>query len=592
MGLSNHQGQQHISSALQVAFNQIREGVVIADLSGQVCFMNRVAQELLGHEAQTKVDTSISLNELLTFVNQDTGVVVRPTMDELLSPHYIELLEEQTYMRRLPDYDFPFVMEAVVSKVAMEDDNQDVPKLVTLTFKDDSQRIALLASVKFHRKCDGLTGLANRFEFEHQLQEYIQDAKVNHRTHCVCLTNIDQMKLINDSVGHVAGDELIRQVASRLKNSIRSNDILARLGGDEFALLLWKVDVKTASEIVDKFRQSISDFQFSWDDKNFVISASFGLVSIDSRTDSWVSVLSQADSACQQAKLDGRNQVKVYCEQDSQLLMYRSQVEWVSKLATAIQDERFELFQQKVIGLGNYENESHYEFLIRLREVDGSIISPALFLPAAERYSLATIIDRWVIRSAFTWLSGNSHLPIKHININLSGLSIVQKEFFTYLMDLFKKYQVPPEKVCFEITETAAIENFNKAREFIARVKSLGCYIALDDFGSGMCSFAYLKNLPVDYVKIDGEFVKGLGDDEVSYTMVKSINDIAHVMGLKTIAEFVENKAIEDVLETIGVDYAQGYGIQKPIPLSKLAPYPAQMNQRDEKMISTTVVKT
>ncbi|MCO7224215.1 bifunctional diguanylate cyclase/phosphodiesterase [Pleionea sp. CnH1-48] len=559
-----------LAEVLAVALEQVQEAILIVESDGRLCFVNQMAEDLLGI-----VDYEDSyVQDVLCFVNKVTQEQQSPSIDQYLSPFFVEQLSQTTMIHRGNDYTFPFLMKVTsISPTSSESDK------VVISFSDETQMNSLLESVSFHRKHDALTGLANRMALERQLQEAIQDARINDSVHCLCFINIDQTKLINDSVGHLAGDEMIREVAECLKARVRSNDMLARLGGDEFALLLKQQQLNEAHRVATKLSSALSDFCFNWDDRRFVVSVSIGIVEIDLHSDSWVSVLSKADSACQKAKSKGRNQIKLYNEQDNELATHRSEVEWVSKLVSALHGNCFQLFQQRVFGLGVNQGQDHCEVLIRMTESDGHIVSPGFFLPAAERYNMAGMIDRWVVLNTMRWMAENRRLPVERININLSALSILQDDFIEYIESLFDTYLLPPENICFEITETAAIANYSRARSFIEQVKAMGCFIALDDFGTGMCSFAYLKNLPVDYLKIDGEFVKGLERDSVSRTMVRSINDIAHAMNIKTVAEYVENEAIKQILEDIQIDYAQGFGLAKPAPLKELRDHSALLTQ-------------
>jgi len=421
---------------------------------------------------------------------------------------------------------------------------------------------------------DALTGLANRNEFEHRLKDAITASKLRHIQHGLMYLDLDQFKIINDTCGHVAGDELLRQLSILLNSQIRETDTLARLGGDEFGILLDNCPIDTATTIAQNIISKVSDFIFQWQSKSIDITASVGLVAINNKSRNVSSVLSSADIACYTAKDLGRNRIYIYKEDDKELLRRHGEMQWVSRIRTAITNNEFELFRQNMMILGKTETEAmtahpSFEFLIRLKDNNGEIIPPGAFIPAAERYNLMPDLDRWVIDRAFRYLSDNFQRIISSENpvyafINLSGASLSDDKFFDYIRDKFKEYNLNQKIVCFEITETAAITNLQLAIDFIRDIKEQGCSFALDDFGSGLSSFTYLKNIPVDFLKIDGSFVRNMIYDNMDEAFVIAINQLGHVADLKTIAEFVENEQTLDMLNKIGVDYAQGYGIHLP----------------------------
>lgn len=423
---------------------------------------------------------------------------------------------------------------------------------------------------------DALTGLANRNEFEHRLKDAITLSKLRHIQHGLMYLDLDQFKIINDTCGHVAGDELLRQLSIVLNNQIRETDTLARLGGDEFGILLDNCTIETAITISENIISKVNDFTFQWQGKSIDISTSIGLVGINSKSRNVSSVLSCADIACYTAKDLGRNRIHVYKEDDKELLRRHGEMQWVSRIRTAILNDDFVLYRQNMVALNQDEFDSDsgskqqsFEFLIRLKENKGEIIPPGAFIPAAERYNLMPDLDRWVIDRAFRYLSENYHRIISdetpvYAFINLSGASLSDDTFFEYIRNKFKEYKLDQKIVCFEITETAAITNFQRAIDFIRDIKQQGCLFALDDFGSGLSSFTYLKNIPVDFLKIDGSFVRNMLYDDMDKAFVMAINQLGHVANLKTIAEFVENEQTLEMLKTIGVDFAQGYGIHLP----------------------------
>ena len=420
---------------------------------------------------------------------------------------------------------------------------------------------------------DALTSLVNRNEFERRLTQALESAHEKGLTHALLYLDLDQFKVINDTCGHAAGDELLKQLASVLKRQIRDKDTLARLGGDEFGVLLEKCPFEFAKDVAEKLRRVIEDYRFNWSNKAFGIGVSIGLVGISKTSGNVNDILSTADMACYAAKDLGRNRIYIYRENDLDLVRRRKEMKWVSHIKYALEQNHFRLYRQVIIPLVNHDGAKHYELLVRLQNDQGEIVPPGAFIPAAERYNLMPALDRWVIRTAFSYLAAlpdigdcNKKNPSTYF-INLSGASLSDDSFYEFVREQLYSHKIPPQRVCFEITETAAISNFSKAIEFIRDIKNEGCCFALDDFGSGLSSFTYLRDIPVDYLKIDGTFVQNMLDDAMGCAIVESITQVGHVAGLKIISEFVESDAIRQKLTEIGVDYAQGYGIEAPSPL-------------------------
>ncbi|MFT5541489.1 MAG: diguanylate cyclase (GGDEF)-like protein [Glaciecola sp.] len=418
---------------------------------------------------------------------------------------------------------------------------------------------------------DSLSGLVNRRGFEHLLNQAMQSKNPEL---VLCYLDLDQFKIINDTCGHTAGDELISQISHLLHKHIRSNDILARLGGDEFGILMQHFDIGDASLVAQKLIDQIGQYRFFWEGKPFAITVSIGIASITDKIQNTNDLLRNADIACYAAKDAGRNCFRIYEEGISEAARVHGDMEWVNKINQALENDDFCLYAQIIApNMTIGESGLHYEVLLRMLDDNGAIIPPNAFLPAAERYHLMTKIDIWVIEHHFEYLSKHpEHLAnVALCSINISGPSLTAPGFQQAVIDSLEQYKIPAAKICFEITETAAISNLTDANAFIDAMHGLGCQFALDDFGTGLSSFAYLKHLPVDYLKIDGVFVKGIVEDPIDYAMVKSIHEVATVMGKKTVAEFVENHDIELKLREIGVHYSQGYGIAKPCPMSELS---------------------
>jgi len=389
------------------------------------------------------------------------------------------------------------------------------------------------------------------------------------------LSDLDQFKVINDTCGHLAGDEMLRRISDLLNTVVRKRDTLARLGGDEFAVLLEHCPFYKAREIAENLLDTIKTFRFEWQGKHFSPGVSIGLVPVSRDSGTLSDILSSADSACYAAKDAGRNRVHIYHVEDDEISMRRSEMQWVAEITKALEENRFQLAVQPIISLqdtGNQVRGEHYEILIRMEDNNGDLIMPGSFLPAAEKYNLSGKIDQWVVDNFLGWLQDHPYQfqKLEVCSINLSGLSMSSPHFREYLASKLKGNPELAGKICFEVTETAAIANLGHAIKFMNSMKEMGCSFSLDDFGTGLSSFSYLKTLPVDYLKIDGAFIRNIAQDETDQAMVRSINELGHVMGKETIAEFVENDIIRQILTDIGVDYAQGYGVGRPVLLKDI----------------------
>ena len=416
---------------------------------------------------------------------------------------------------------------------------------------------------------DSLTDLANRREFERCLAHALEDAHETRRHHVLLYLDLDQFKIINDTCGHIAGDELLKQISRLLSRHIRAGDTLARLGGDEFGVLLRGCDVTHGNKVAEALCEEVREFKLVWHNKPFSVSLSAGMVVISDAYNSTSELLSHADLACYAAKDRGRNNVQLYQTNDADMQQRQNDMHWTNRLQHALQTDSFFLYHQEIVPLQAHGADGfRTEFLVRLQQ-GKDIVPPGAFIPAAERFGLMPRIDRRVIDLAFNYLdrTGLGREPTGTFFINLSGGSFSDGELFSYILKLVDKYRIRPERICFEITETSAFANLNQTVSFIQQSRQAGFKFALDDFGSGMSSFSYLKALPVDYLKVDGSFIRNLLDDPIDLGIVDACNRIGHAAGLKTIAEFVENDAVRERLTELGLDYAQGYGIAKPEPL-------------------------
>ena len=424
---------------------------------------------------------------------------------------------------------------------------------------------------------DALTGLVNRRDFEQRLERVLDTVQLVHPEggeHALCYLDLDQFKIINDTCGHVAGDELLRQLGRLLQGCVRRRDTLARLGGDEFGVLMEHCTLEQAQRVAEKLRGAVSDFRFSWDEHIFSIGVSIGLVPITRHSAGVTDVLAAADSACYVAKDEGRNRIHVYRHDDADLVRRHGEMQWVARINDALEAERFRLAALPIIPVAAAPEEGEFvELLLRMVDEQGKSIEPSAFFPAADRYGLSPRLDRWAIGAAFAWFSRHPHQldRLHRFSINLSGATLTNEETLEFVHRQLEETKIPATKTCFEITETVAITNLALAVEFMEDLKELGCRFSLDDFGRGLSSYAYLKTLPVDYLKIDGVFVRDVLDDEIGLGLLRSINDLGKLMGKQTIAEFVPDQATLEKLREIGVDYAQGHGIGPLIELEDLA---------------------
>lgn len=519
----------------------------------------------------------VSINKagLKLFNETNEQVVIgKPFLQNVCENHQqrVSSQMDEGYNGKLSEFEFMCTQgkEYFCSFVPLQINDQSTDHMLGVTLDISKQKKAEV-KLKYQAQHDILTGLINRFQFEDIVTKLLLSIGQQETEHAMCYLDLDQFKIINDTCGHTAGDELLRQIGTLLKKHIRKQDTLARLGGDEFAILMNISPLDIAKKKAEEILQAIKEFHFSWGGKTFRIGVSIGLVTINETTGNLTELFQQAEAACYFAKDQGRNRIHTYQIDDSMLEQRHGEMQWVGRINQALEANQFCLYAQPIVELDNGELK-HYELLLRMLDEQNKIIPPGFFLPAAERFNLIEKLDTWVVKHAFKFLSENPSFvdKINFVSINLSGPSLTKKEFLEFILQQFKDFKISPDKICFEITETVAVSNLDSASSFISILKLIGCHFALDDFGSGFSSLGYLKNLPVNYLKIDGVFVKDIVNDKIDCAMVKSINDIGHIMGMKTIAEYVENDEIKDILKSIGVDYAQGYGLGKPVPLDEI----------------------
>ncbi len=534
----------------------IGEGVITTDKENKIKYFNQIASDILCLSLEACMGKDI--NQCLELFEEDE------------SPHKLDLLEYRDQQQQIKRDNQLTLLRPDGERLSVNITsslihNREKEVVGTILVIQDISKSRELERLLTHRAThDELTGLLNRREFENRLIEFNRRSKANDEQHVLCYLDLDQFKIVNDTCGHNAGDELLKQISSTFKDKLRAGDTLARLGGDEFGVLLNNCSADKGYVIANKLRESIEEFRFLWCERNFSVGVSIGLVEINGLFDNASEIMSMADAACYAAKDAGRNRVHVHKNDDDGLKNRWGQMEWATKIQAAIDEGRFCLARQAIVPVDPEADElSRYEMFVRMLDDEGGIIPPGAFIPAAERYSLITAIDEWVIANTLQWMTEVDE-ELGHVAINLSGVSINNNEFLNKLKHRLEQNIVAPEKLCFEITETAAIADIAQAKNFFNELKELGCKFSLDDFGSGLSSFGYLKTLPVDYLKIDGMFVRDILSDPIDHAMVESIHNVGKLMGLKTVAEFVEDEAILEKIRSIGIDYAQGYHFGKP----------------------------
>jgi len=554
----------------QVTLQSIGDGVITTDADGVVDYINPVAQELTGWEMRSAHGEPI--DSLMTLINEHTRATVDNPVTRCLKEGRVITLAENSVLINKAGNEVPIQDSAA----PIRDRIGNIIGAV-LVFHDVSKESRLFRKLSYQASHDTLTGLINRREFENCLVTAL-DAAHNSpdQTHALLYLDLDQFKVVNDTFGHTAGDELLRQIADVVQSNIRSTDIVARLGGDEFGILLERCTEERAMEVAEAIRGAVEEYRFNWQNAFTSARCSIGVVMVSKESPDVASVMSSADVACYSAKDMGRNQIHLY--QDSDASMRHEEMKWVSRITSAVEENRFELFYQPIVGISekNGSSRGHYELLLRMRDEKGTLIGPDQFIPAAERYNLMSTLDRWVIRQALSQLADrNPEAKEAHFTlaINLSGTSLSEDRFLEFVIDELKKQKLPQGAICFEITETAAISNLSRVIHFMQALKKLGCMFSLDDFGSGLSSFTYLKNLPVDYLKIDGQFIRNVAEDAVDESMVKAINQVGRAMGIETIAERVESKEVLDKLSELGIEYAQGYYIARPTSVQTFEPW-------------------
>ena len=551
---------------IEVTLHSIGDAVITTDATGNIQYLNPMAEQLMGWRIDMVRGKPV--RQLMQLIDEEHRRPVENPVDVCLRDGHVTGAVEHVVLVRSDGSEVD-----VVNTAAPIRGGGGGTLIGTVLVTHDASRSRRMAKqLTYQASHDDLTGLANRREFERVLTKAANSAEPGSNEHTLCYMDLDQFKVVNDTCGHIAGDELLRQFAEILRGRIRESDTVARLGGDEFGILFQHCDVDVAKRIAESLLVRVKEFRFVWKEHIFDIGVSIGLVSISSNQQGLTEIMSAADVACYAAKDAGRHRVHVYRLDDDELKQRHGEMRWVSRLSKALKEDRFRLYCQKISPVANVNRGTpHYELLIRLLDEEGKLVPPLAFIPAAERYNLMTSIDRWVVRKAFEEFSENAGVVSGwNFSINLSGQSLCDDSFLRFVIDCFEKTGISPERICFEITETTAMANLSRATRFISVLKGMGCRFSLDDFGSGLSSFGYLQTLKVDYLKIDGRFVRDMVSNPVNRAVVEAANQIGHAMGMQTVAEFVENEEILEILGEIGVNYAQGYGVAKPAPMEEI----------------------
>ncbi len=550
----------------QITLQSIGDGVITTDALSTIDYINPVAEQLTGWRLEDSMGRPVE--EIFRAFHEETcEPLENPLTVSIRRARPIKSVRPMLLIRRDGN---ELYVESTASPIRAGNGKVGGGVLV---FHDVSESRELNRRLSYHASHDLLTGLVNRREFENRVERALKSAKAREAQYALCYLDIDQFKIVNDTCGHSAGDALLGQMGALLKSKVRWRDTLSRLGGDEFGILLESCTLDEAMHMAESVREAVRNFRFSWEERVFRLGASIGVVPITADNEDVATIISAADSACAAAKELGRNRVHSFAENDIELMRRRREMQWAARINAALEEGRFELFRMPIAPLQKPEVGLHYELLLRMRDENGRIVAPDNFIAAAERYGITPSIDRWVVENALRWLvsEADERERLEMCSINLSGQSLGDDKFLPYVIDQFNRSGLDPSKICFEITETAAVASFAQANRFIQSLKQLGCKFALDDFGTGLSSFGYLKHFPVDYLKIDGSFVREILHDPIDREMVRSINEIGHLTGKQTIAEFAENAEIIQMLKNIGVDYAQGYGIAQPQRILKSA---------------------
>ena len=547
----------------QLALNSLAEAIIATDERGRITFMNPAAERLTGSEAAQA--TGKLLEEIISLVDEsDRRLLADPVHQALTSGAPVTLGRRALLLSRSTGGERSIELSA---SPVRNDANEVVG--AALLLHDVTELRGLARQMSYQATHDALTGLVNRREFERRLEEAIDSGQRGDGQHVLCYLDLDRFKLVNDTSGHLAGDSMLREVAKLLRDAVRDSDTVARLGGDEFGMLLIGCPLEKARQIADDVCRSVGDYRFVWKDRIFNIGVSIGLLEISRESGTLEELMAAADTACYVAKKQGSGRVAVYSARDEALARHSGEIQWLQRLQGALKENRFQLYHQIIVPTHGTDGGPAMEVLLRLRDENGQELPPAEFMRAAERYRLMGLVDRWVVQTTFAALGRGALLlqPDRSVAINISGQTLGDLQFLEFVVECLDSTGVSPAQICFEITESAVVANLEHARRFIGVLHGMGCQFALDDFGSGVGSFSNLKNLPLDYLKIDGSFIRNLARDTVNQAMVTAMIKLARTLNFKVIAEQVEDSAALEAARRMGVDYLQGYAIGRPQPL-------------------------
>jgi diguanylate cyclase (GGDEF)-like protein/PAS domain S-box-containing protein len=560
--LSDHSGERETrqwQARLDSVASATEDAIIGRSLDGLITSWNKAASQMFGYDAAEVVGRPIAMLFPLERMIEQRLLLLQLSRGQ-------DMAQNETVLRRKDGATVHVLLTfaAVRSGGALTG--------LTMMVRDLTERRRLTAEMSYRDSFDPLTGLANRSEFEKRLSRTLASVREREAHHALLYIDLDQFQLVNDACGHAGGDQFLLQASQLIQSCIRSRDSLARLGGDEFGVILEHCDADDAREVAEKIRDRMDEFRFVHEDRRFRIGATIGLAPI---TDVWpdtATLLKAADTACYAAKEAGRDRVLSYFEVDGSVESRRSEMAWIHLLYQAMEEDNFALYAQLIEPLHADDGGMRCEILLRLRDKDGQLIAPREFLPAAERFRIMPRVDKWVVTKVIDFLTNHKELVSKAemISVNLSGKSLGDKNFQSFVEERMRINGFDQKKLCFEITESESINNFTSSVEFIEKMRKIGVRFSLDDFGTGVSSFGYLRKLPVDYIKIDGQFVEKMAKDPVDYATVRSIQDVAKLLGKETIAEFVESSEVEAQLRDLGVNYMQGFLRHRPMPLESL----------------------
>ncbi len=550
-----------------LALDSLAEAIIATDKDGRITYLNPAAEQLTGSAADAA--SGKLLEEIVSLVDEtDRRLLSDPVHQALTTGAAVNLSRRALMLSRASGSERSIELSAS----PIRNPARELVGAVVM-LHDVTEMRGLTRQMSYQAAHDALTGLVNRREFERRLEEAIESGHRGDGQHVLCYLDLDRFKLVNDTSGHLAGDSMLREVAKLLRDAVRDSDTVGRLGGDEFGILLVGCPLEKARQIADDVTRAVGDHRFVWRDKIFNIGASIGLVEISRESGTLEELLAAADTACYVAKKQGTGRVVVYSARDEALARHTGEIQWLQRLQSALKENRFHLYQQVIVAAHDDDGGPAMEVLVRLHDESGHDLPPAEFMRAAERYRLMGLVDRWVVQTTLAALGrGAIAVPPRHsVAINISGQTLGDLQFLEFVVECLDSTGVTPGQVCFEIAESAVIANLDHARRFVGVLHGMGCQFALDDFGSGVGSFSNLKTLPLDYLKIDGSFIRNLARDSVNQAMVTAMIKLARTLNFKVIAEQVEDSSAEEAARRMGVDYLQGYAIGRPQPLELAA---------------------